>query len=60
MSEVKYRFINRYGLPVLDDSPMESKKADAYFDFLEEDMKKEEARKERADAYRRGQGIASS
>ena len=41
MSKVRYEFINQYGLPVMDDSPMDSEKADAYFRFLEEDMKKE-------------------
>lgn len=44
MSEDKYTFTNIYHLPVLDDSPMDSKKADAYLRFLEADIKKEEAR----------------
>ena len=51
------KFTNQYGLPILDDSPMDSKKADAYFKFLEEDIKKEAAKKERADVYHRNQMI---
>ena len=50
MSEADYRFTNKYGLPILDDSPMDSKKADAYLIFLEEDMRKEEARKGQIDS----------
>ena len=49
MSEADYKFTNKYGLPILDDSPMDSKKADAYLIFLDEDMRKEEARTVHAD-----------
>ena len=46
MSEGKYKFTNEYGLPILDDSPMDAKKGEAYLKFLEEDYRKEEARLE--------------
>ena len=39
MLRTEYKFTNEYGLSILDDSPMDTKKADAYFRFLENSIK---------------------
>ena len=46
MSEAEYKFTNKYGLPILDDSPMDAQKGDAYFKFLENEIKKETDRQD--------------
>lgn len=47
MLRTEYKFTNEYGLPILDDSPMDTKKADAYFRFLENSIKKESVLQEK-------------
>ncbi|GEM_PF-6407619 len=45
MLRTEYKFTNEYGLPILDDSRMDSKKADAYMEFLEDSIKKDAIKK---------------